>query len=53
MFLTSDSKLDLDRLKAEIRQDFTELEGWASVVISFKKMMEEEQDTTAQEIAKI
>jgi uncharacterized protein (DUF2164 family) len=28
IYLTTDSKIDVERLTAEIKQDFVELEGW-------------------------
>jgi ABC-type multidrug transport system ATPase subunit len=49
LYLTSDSKINIDRLRAEIRQDFTELEGWSSVVSNYKKMLNEEQTTIGRE----
>lgn len=42
LYLTSDSKIDVERLRAEIKQDFAELEGWSSVVIKLKESIKEE-----------
>jgi len=43
IYLTTDSKIDVERLRAEIRQDFAELEGWSSVVSNVKERLKEEQ----------
>jgi hypothetical protein len=33
----------VERLRAEMKQDFAELEGWSSVVNNLKERMKEEQ----------
>jgi len=42
IYLTTDSTVDVERLRAEMKQDFAELEGWSSVVSNVKKRMKEE-----------
>jgi hypothetical protein len=47
IYLTTDSTIDVERLRAEIKQDFAELEGWSSVVSNVKKeRLKEEQNTS-------
>jgi len=43
IYLTADSTVDVDKLRAEIKQDFAELEGWSSVVSNVKERLKEEQ----------
>lgn len=43
LYLTTDSKIDVESLRAEIKQDFAELEGWSSVVSNLKERIKEEQ----------
>jgi len=49
LYLTTDSKIDVERLRAEIKQDFAELEGWSSVVSNLKERMKEEQNKPGRE----
>jgi hypothetical protein len=43
LYLTTDSKIDVESLRAEIKQDFAELDGWSSVISNVKERMKEEQ----------
>ncbi|MCX6583480.1 MAG: hypothetical protein NT166_25175 [Candidatus Aminicenantes bacterium] len=40
--MTTDSTVDVERLRAEMKQDFAELDGWSSVVSNVKERMKEE-----------
>lgn len=50
LYLTTDSKIDVESLRAEIKQDFAELEGWSSVVSIVKERLKEEQTASGRDI---
>jgi len=46
IYMTTDPKIDVERLRAEMKQGFAELEGWSSVVSNIKERLKEEQTTS-------